>query len=75
VRIQPSAASGRTIVRAVESGSDYMAQGEYDVVVAAPWPGDYTVTVRFATGTVQTVVRPGAKVQIAANGGISTFTN
>ena len=35
------------MTRVVESGSGLRSQNMYDLVVGAPWPGDYDVTVRF----------------------------
>jgi hypothetical protein len=50
VRIRPSAAPGITMARYVDGGSGYHTQTDYDIVVAAPWPGSYEVTVEFADG-------------------------
>lgn len=71
VRLQPRVAPGRTLVRAVESGSGYMAQNGYDLLVAAPWPGEYDVEVRYAGGWVRTTARPGDVLTIRADGTVT----
>ena len=50
VRIRPSGAPDITIARYVDGGSGYHTQTDYDIVVGAPWPGTYEVTVEFADG-------------------------
>jgi hypothetical protein len=70
VRIGPSLWSDRTMMRVVESGSGYMAQNGYDLLVAAPWSGTYQVSVRFEGGWVQTTARPGDELTIYADGSV-----
>ncbi len=41
VRLRPLQGPDVTITRTVESGSGYMAQNPYDLLVATPWPGTY----------------------------------
>lgn len=71
IRVVPSAAQDKQLLRFVEAGSGYMAQGGYDVVLGAPWDGPYDVAVRFAGGWVNTTVRPGGSVIISENGDVS----
>jgi hypothetical protein len=70
VRIRPLGGPDRTMLRVVESGSGYMAQNGYDLLVAAPWPGEYEVAVRFPGGWVRTTARAGAALTIHAHGAI-----
>ena len=59
VRVVPDEAPTRIMTRVVDSGSGLQAQNMYDLLVGAPWPGDYTVTVRFAGGDVTTTLQAG----------------
>jgi hypothetical protein len=68
VRIVPRAAPDVRITRAVESGSGYRSQNQYDLIVGAPWNGEYDVTVRFADGEVTAVAEPGDELAIFADG-------
>ena len=68
VRVSPIAASGRTMLRVVDSGSGYMAQNDYDLLIAAPWAGDYEIAVRVAGGWVRATAAPGDRLTIAADG-------
>lgn len=70
VHVRPLGAGGRSMVRTVESGSGYLAQNGYDLLVAAPWPGEYEVSVRFADGWVRTTARPGDELTIRADGSV-----
>jgi hypothetical protein len=68
VRVVPEEQPDRILTRVVESGSGLRSQGMYDLLVGAPWPGDYEVTVRFATGDVTTTVEAGDRKVIFADG-------
>ena len=68
VHIRPVNGPDSTILRAVESGSNLLAQNGYDVLMPAPWPGPYEVSVRFADGWVRTTARAGDALTIRANG-------
>jgi len=68
VKIAPAGAPGRTITRVVESGSGLRAQGDYDLLVAAPWPGEYAVSVRFASGWIEATAEAGDRLTIYADG-------
>ena len=61
VRVRPLAGPDVTLVRVVESGSGLLAQNGYDVLVPAPWPGPYEVSVRFADGWVVDDGEPGRR--------------
>jgi hypothetical protein len=72
VNVRPLGAGGRSMVRTVESGSGYLAQNGYDLLVAAPGPGEYEVSVRFADGWVRTTARPGDELTIRADGSVTS---
>ncbi len=71
MRLRPAAGPDVTMLRMVESGSGYLAQNGYDLLVAAPWPGVYDVEVRFADGWVRTTARPGDALTIRADGTVA----
>lgn len=71
VQVRPIAGPAKTMVRVVDSGSGLMAQNGYDLLVAAPWAGDYEVSVRFATGWVRTTARAGDALTIYASGAVA----
>lgn len=74
VRIVPQSAPGRIQTRVVESGSGLQSQNMYDLLFGAPWPGDYDVTVRFASGVVTTVAAAGDKLIIFEDGRVEDIT-
>jgi hypothetical protein len=71
VRVIPEGAPDRIMTRVVDSGSGLQSQNMYDLLVGAPWPGDYTVTVRFAGGDVTTTLEAGDEKIIAADGTVT----
>jgi hypothetical protein len=68
VRVVPEQAPARIMTRTVDSGSGLQAQNMYDLLVGTPWPGDYTVTVRFAGGDVTTTLESGDAKIISEDG-------
>jgi hypothetical protein len=68
VRVAPVDFPDRIMARVVDSGSGLRSQGQYDLLIGAPWPGDYEVTVRFADGEVTTTVEAGDGKIIFADG-------
>lgn len=68
VRLVPSAVPGRTLTRVVESGSGLRSQGDYDLLVGAPWPGDYAVSVHFKDGVVEATATAGDELTIYEDG-------
>ena len=70
VRVVPEDAPDRIMTRVVDSGSGLQAQNMYDLLFGAPWPGDYTVTVRFAAGDVTTTLESGDAKIISEDGTI-----
>jgi hypothetical protein len=68
VRITPQQAPIRIMTRVIESGSGLRSQGQYDLLVGAPWPGEYAISVRFAGGTVNATAERGDDLTIYADG-------
>jgi hypothetical protein len=68
VKITPAHVAGRTMARVIESGSGLRAQGDYDLLVGAPWPGLYQVRVRFRSGWFTTTAEPGDALTIYEDG-------
>jgi len=68
VRIVPQGQPVRIMTRAVESGSGLRAQNQYDLLVGAPWLGEYAIAVRFANGVVNATAEPGDSLTIYADG-------
>ena len=68
VKIVPQASPGRTMARVVESGSGLRAQGDYDLLVGAPWTGEYEISVRFSAGWVTATAEQGGELTIYADG-------
>lgn len=68
VRVVPEEAPTRIMTRVVDSGSGLQSQNMYDLLVGTPWPGDYTVTVRFAGGDVTTTLESGDEKIIFEDG-------
>ncbi|MGH8203215.1 MAG: FG-GAP-like repeat-containing protein, partial [Steroidobacteraceae bacterium] len=68
VRVVPVTAPTRIMTRVVESGSGLRSQNMYDVLIGAPWPGDYTVTVGFAGGDVTATLKSGDRKIIFPDG-------
>ena len=71
VKIVPSGVDGRTITRVIESGSGLRSQGDYDLLVGAPWPGEYQVSVRFKDGWYTTTAEPGDSLTIYEDGRVA----
>ncbi len=68
VKVTPAHVTGRTMARVVESGSGLRSQGDYDLLVGAPWPGAYQVRVRFRNGWFTTTAEPGDELTIYEDG-------
>jgi hypothetical protein len=75
VRIVPQGVDGRTMTRVVESGSGLRAQGDYDLLVGAPWGGEYEISVRFKDGWVTATAEQGDALTIYADGRVEDGLN
>jgi len=71
VKIVPAATSGRTLTRVIESGSGLRSQGDYDLLVGAPWTGEYEISVRFKDGWYTTTAEQGDELTIYADGRVA----
>jgi hypothetical protein len=56
------------MTRVIESGSGLHSQNQYDLLIGAPWRGDYDITVGFAAGDVTTTAAAGDELTIFADG-------
>lgn len=72
VRLVPQSMPNRRMTRVIESGSGLQSQNQYDLLIGAPWPGTYDVTVRFGNGTVATTAKPGDSLTIYEDGRVVT---
>ena len=70
VRVVPEEFPNRIMTRVVDSGSGLRAQNQYDLLFGTPWPGDYSLTVRFAGGDVTATLEPGDEKIIFEDGTI-----
>jgi hypothetical protein len=52
----------------VDGGSGYLANSQYDLTFATPYPGAYTITGRFAGGEYTATAHAGDHVTMRANG-------
>ena len=68
VRVVPASAPNRIMTRVVESGSGRRSQNTYDLLVGAPWTGNYEVTVKFAAGDVTTTAESGDALIVFEDG-------
>lgn len=67
VRVSPVVRPDVVMTQVIDSGSGYMSNGPYDLTFPTPYPGTYTVRVRFASGVHTTTVRAGTHVRMYAN--------
>jgi hypothetical protein len=68
VRIRPRAAPHVVYTRIVDGGSGLLGQGPYAFLVGTPYAGELDVTIVFAAGTRQFVVRAGERTRLFADG-------
>ena len=68
IKIYPQNHPGTIMTRVVESGSGYMAQGQYDILVGTPYPEPHRVEVYFASGIREFMINPGERKRVFPNG-------
>ena len=71
VRVRSTVRPDKTMTQVVDGGSGYMANGPYNLTFATPYPGAYTITVRFAGGSYTATAHSGDHVTMRANGSYS----
>ena len=62
-----------TITRFVDSGSGYMNQNQYPVLVGTPFDDEHIVDVYFANKVVTFPIKPGEWKKVFATGKIETI--
>lgn len=72
VRITPQGMPNRIMTRVIESGSGLRSQNQYDLIVGAPWPGEYAISVRFGSGVVTTTADQGDDLTIFSDGRVQS---
>ena len=68
VQVRPLAVPGVIYSRVVESGSGYLAQGDYDLLVGAPHSGTYLISVYQPGHVIEAETTQGQDVTIYADG-------
>ena len=68
VRMSPALKPGVVMTQIVDGGSGYLANNQYDLTFATPYPGAYAITVRFANGSYTATAHAGDHVTMRANG-------
>lgn len=68
VKIQPQNHAEIIFTRIVDSGSGFLSQNQYDMLVGTPYPDTHTVQVYYNTGIVQFVMNPGERKRVYPNG-------
>ena len=68
VRVSPMLRPSVIMTQVVDGGSGYMSNGPYDLTFATPYPGPYTVSVRFANASYVVTALSGSHVTMRANG-------
>jgi hypothetical protein len=68
VHVSPVLRPGVIMTQIVDGGSGYLANTQYDLTFATPYPGAYAVSVRFANATYTTTAHIGDHVTLRADG-------
>jgi len=71
LRLTPREQSELVLARVVDSGSGYLSQGQYDLVVGLPIGGAYDAEVALATGMLRFVISANQHVTTFADGRVS----
>lgn len=73
VRVTPQSHRDIIFTRIVDSGSGYMAQNQYDLLVGTPYPVSHAVQVYFSTGIVEFTMNPGERKRVYPNGTVIDY--
>jgi len=68
VRVAPAAKPGFVMTQIVDGGSAYLANAQYTLLFAAPYPGAYRVNVGLADRVIELYARAGDDVVVYADG-------
>ena len=68
VHVTPLLRPSVVMSQIVDGGSGYLANNQYDLTFATPYPGAYTISVRFAGGSFTATAHSGDHVTMRANG-------
>ena len=67
-KVTPQLKPDMIMTQVVDGGSGYLANSQYDLTFATPYPGAYTVSVRFAEAAYTVSAHAGDHVTLRANG-------
>jgi hypothetical protein len=73
VKVMPQNHTDVVFTRIVDSGSGFMAQNQYDLLVGTPYPETHTVQVYFQTGMVTFTMNPGERKRVHPNGTVVDY--
>lgn len=73
VKIHPLENHETVFTRVVDSGSGFMAQNQYELLVGTPYSGAHAVEVFFSNRTVEFNINPGENKRVYQDGRIESF--
>ncbi|NGZ94818.1 MAG: hypothetical protein CV089_01570 [Nitrospira sp. WS110] len=73
VKVTPQNHKDIVFTRIVDSGSGYMAQNQYDLLVGTGYSEAHVVRVFYSTGTVQFIMNPGERKRVYPNSTVVDF--
>jgi len=73
VRVSPVGHPEIVYTRVVDSGSAYLTQSQYPLFIATPFPGPFTVRVRFDNGEVQFQMAAGERKRVSRSGAVTAL--
>lgn len=73
VKIYPQNHPGVIFTRIVDSGSGYMSQSSYDILVGTPYQEPHRVEAYFQGGIVSFTINPGEKMRVYPDGTTQSY--
>lgn len=73
VKITPQNHTDIIFTRIMDSGSGFMAQNQYDLLVGTPYPEAHTVKIYYSTGMVQFTMNPGDRKRVHPDGTVVAY--
>jgi hypothetical protein len=73
IKVVPRSRPDVVFTRIVGSGSGYLSQSQYELLVGTPYVGPHDVQVFFANGSVALSVKPGESVRVFESGLIEHY--